>query len=260
MALHGKNANLEYDGANIVNLRSYTLSRIGETADATAMGDTWDVFLAGLTDFNATAEGLPQQALDTVALLGTGGDAEFSLLTGGTNHTAGVIVTRITETAVVDDVISLSYSFEGNDTAGFVTATSGGVAPTPSTNTIHGKHITAEWGVSPTAFVDVTGWTVTMSCPVSDATAADPINCGREKLAGTNTATATVTILTPDTDLPVLEGEEVALNLARTATLADGEYQGNAICTGSEQGVDRTGTETTTLSFQYTGIVALAVV
>ena len=259
MAYHGKNANVEYNGGNLANLTSFSLSRIGETADATAMGDTWDVFAAGLTDFNATAEGKSQVGLNTIALLGGTGDAEFSFQTGGVNSTAGVIVTGVTETAVIDDMISVSYSFEGSDTAGFTDLTTGGTAPTVSTNPIHGKHIKAEWGATPTAFADVTGWTFTGSCPTSDATAAHATNSGRVKLAGTNNGTATVTILTPNTALPVLEGAEVALLLHRSGTVSDGKYTGTAICTGSETGVDRTGTETTTLSFQYTGVVALAV-
>jgi hypothetical protein len=259
MAYHGKKGNLVYDGVNIANLQSYSLTRIGETADATAMGDTWDKFNAGLTDFNATAEGLSQVALDTTALIGGGGPAEFSFQDAGVNGTAAVIITGITETAVVDDNISISYSFEGNDTAGIVTATTGEAAATASTNTIHGKQLNGTWGVTPTAFADVVGWTVTMSCPVSDATAAHATNCGRVKLAGTNNATATVTILTPATDLVILEGVSGALNLFRSATATDGRYEGTAICTGSETGVDRTGTETTTMSFIYTGEVDLVI-
>ena len=257
MAYHGKSANIVYAAGNIANLQSYTLTRIGETADATAMADTWDVFNAGLTDFNATAEGLSQVALDTTELIGSGGATEFSFQAAGVNSTAAVIVTGITETAVVDDNISISYSFEGNATAGLVTATTGGVAATASTNSIHGKQLNGTYGETPTAFVDMVGWTVTMSCPVSDATAAHATNRGRVKLAGTKNATATVTILTPATDLVVLEGISGALNLHRSATNTDGRYEGTAICTGSETGVDRTGTETTTMSFIYTGEVDL---
>jgi hypothetical protein len=259
MAYHGKNGNIVSNGVNIANLESYSLSRVGETAPVTAMGDTWEVFLAGLTDFTATAEGKSQIALDTTALLGVSGSTEFSMQTAGVKQTAAAIVTGITETAVVDDAITISYSFEGNDAAGFVGVTTGGAAPTPSANAIHGKHIKAEWGPGATEFVDLTGWTITMSCPVSDATPAHATNCGRVKLAGANTATATVTMLTPDTDLVVLEGEEVALNLHRSQTNTDGRYEGTAICTGSETGVDRTGTEVTTMSFLYTGEVDLVV-
>lgn len=270
MAYHGKNGNIEFAGtatANIANLKSYTLSRVGETADATAMGDTWDVFDAGLTDFTASAEGLSQVSLDTTALLGDVGVAEFSMQTGGVNQTAGVIVTGITETAVVDDDITISYSLEGSDADGFTAATTGGTAPTNSTNTIHGKHIKAAWGTgltTDTDFIDITGWTITMSCPVSDATSAGavpipPATKGRVKLAGTNTATATITLLTPATDLAVIEGTTVALDLFRSQTITDGRYEGIAICTGSETGVDRTGTEVTTISFIYTGVVDLVV-
>jgi len=259
MAIHGKNGNLVYNAGDVVNLQSYTLNRIGETADATAMGDSWDVFNAGLTDFNATAEGLIAAGLDTTALLGTGGDAEFVVNAGGAFFTAGVVVTGITETATIDDNISISYSYEGNDSDGFTFTATGASPPAGSTNTIYGKKIKAEYGAVPTEFTDVTGWSITMSCPTSDSTVADATDHGRQKLAGTNTASATVTILTPDADLPVLEGATVALNLYRSQTNTDGRYEGTAICTGSDTGVDRTGTETTTLNFLYTGVVDLVV-
>ena len=145
---------------------------------------------------------------------------------------------------------------EGNDRDGLTQAGSG-TAPGGSVNAIHGKHLAAEFGASPTAFTDITGWTMTMTVGTSDATPAHPTECGRLRLAGIKTASATVTILTPATVLPVLEGVTGALNLARSATIGDGQYEGNAICTGSESGVDVNGTEITTLSFIYTGAVTL---
>ena len=253
MAYHGKKGNLVFNG-NLANLESFTLTRIGETANATAMGDTWDVFIAGLTDFNASAEGKSQVGLDTVALLGTSQAAtEFVMQDAGAEYTAGAIMTGITETATVDDIITLSYTFEGNDPAGLVFG-GAGTAPTPSANTIHGKHLQAQHGVS-TAFADITGWTMTMSTTVSDATVADATNVGRQKLAGTNTATATVTVLTPVTTIPITEGDEQALKLSRSATVTDGSYSGTAICSGVEMGVDRSGVENTTYTFTFTGVV-----
>jgi hypothetical protein len=263
MALHGKDGNL-IAGSEIVNLQNYTLTRVTETAETSSMSDTWGTFIAGLADFTATAEGKSQIGLDTPALLGTTEAAtEFSTATGGAEYTGGVIITGITETAVVDDVLSISYTFEGNDTAGLVYGASSGVSATGTDNPIHGKRIGAEWGITPTAFDDVRGWTITMTCPVSDSTVAHASNMGRTKLAGINTATATVTILTPTTDLALILPEVLTLNLTRDTTavtgIASGQYEGNAIRTGIENGVDATGTQITVISFQYTGVVDLAV-
>jgi hypothetical protein len=260
MALHGKTGNIQVDDVDLVNIQNWSLSEIGETGETTSMGDAFGTHLVGLTDFNATAEGKVAKALDTIALLGIGDvDANFVLDDGAGEYSGGVIVTGFTETAVVDDVIGVSYTLEGDDQTGLVYAASGDAA-VGAADAIHGKSISAEFGVTPTAFTDVRGWTVTGSVPVSDASVAHATLHGRQKLAGVKAVTATVTILTPATDLPVRAGDApFALNLSRTATLADGEYQGTAIFTGSEAGVDVTGTEITQLSFLYTGTVALAV-
>ena len=260
MALHGKDGNIQVGGSDLVNIQNWSLSLIGETGETTSMGDTFGQHLVGLTDFNATAEGKIAEGLNTVTLLGTSGvDATFIQDAGVGQYEGGAIVTGFTETAVIDDVISISYTIEGDDATGPVFSAAGD-AGAGAEKTIHGKAISAEFGVTPTAFIDVRGWTVTGSVPVSDASVAHATLHGRQKLAGVKALTATVTILTPATDLPVREGDApFLLNLARTATITDGEYQGTAIFTGSEAGVDVTGTEITQLSFLYTGTVVLAV-
>jgi len=261
MAIHGKGGNLDYGGADVANLKSFTMSRVDETADTTAMGDTWATFIPGLTDFTGSAEALSQTALDTPALMCASDSIIFSTAAGGAGYTSSVIVTGITETATVDDVLTVSYSYEGNSITVPTYGAATGTAPTASTGTIHGKNIKV---VSGGTIADVIGWSITMTCPVSDATAARapavPTECGRLKLAGVPTATATVTIITPSTVIPVLEGSAAAtLELWRTNTLGDGKYTGTALCTGSETSIDVTGTETTTMSFLYTGAVTLAV-
>lgn len=258
MALHGKGGNLSVAAADLVNLQTYALTRTGETAETSSMGDDWATFINGLTDFTGTAEGKSQIGLDTVALLGSAGSAVFSGANTGISYTGGVIISGITETATVDADITISYSLEGNDAAGLVFNASTGAAASGSSNAIHGKGIDAELATG-TSFTDITGWTFTGTVPVADTTVAHSLNCGRTKIAGIKTATATVTVLTPTTDLQVLEGVTAPqLNLWRAeATAATGYYTGAAICTGHEQGVDVTGAETTTYSFVYTGVVDL---
>ena len=262
MALHGKNATLSVDGGEIVNLENYTLTRVGETAEVTSMGDTWAAILAGLTDFNATAEGQSQIGLDTTALLGSGGNAIFSTASTGTGYTGGTIISGITETAVVDDSIKISYTFEGNDTAGLIYGAGTAEAASGSSDTIHGKSIDVEQKVTDTdvSFVDIQGWSITMSVPVHDATVAHASNKGRTKIAGIPTATATVTTLSQTDDYVVENGDTlVGLKLWRAeVTAATGYYTGAAICTGVDPGFSTTGVETTTYSFVYTGVVDLA--
>ena len=260
MALHGKTGNLLLDATAIVNLQNWTLNLIGETGEATSMGDTFAQHLVGMTDFNASAEGKSQIALDTIALLGsTATSANFVLDDGNGEYSAGAIVTGFTETAVIDDTISMSYTIEGNSATPPAFAASG-TAGVGAATAIHGKSITAEWGAVPTSFIGLRGWTVTGSVAASDASVAHATDNGRLKLVGVKNVTATVTILTPATDLPIREGSAPAvLNLGRSGTIGDGEYQGaTAIFTGSDSGVDATGTEITQLSFVYTGTVELA--
>ncbi len=258
MSLHGKGANLSVGGTNIANLQTFSLTRVGETSEVTSMGDIWAAFIAGMTDFNGTAEGKSQVGLDTTALLGSGGATIFSQVDGGTGYSAAAIITGITETASIDSEITCSYTFEGNDAAGLVYGAATGTAPTASTNPIHGKNIDAEYSTA-NSFSDIIGWSITMTAAFADASVAHATENGKLKLVGILTATATVTVLTPSADLDVLEGVTAAqLNLWRKeATAAHGYYAGEAICTGHEQGFDVTGAETTTYSFVYTGTVDL---
>jgi hypothetical protein len=258
MALHGKLGNNEFNGAAIANLESISFERIADIHDVSAMGDEWAVQLPGLTDFTVSAEGKSQIALDTIALLGAGGENEIVIQDGGANYTGAAILSAFTETAVTDDVITVSYTIDGNDAEGLAFLATGGTSPSGSSNTIHGKGIDAEYAAT-TSFADIRGWTVTASVPLSDTTVAHATNCGRTKIAGIKTATATVTILTPVAALPVDEGETVLLNLWREeVTEATGYYTGNAVCTNIQAGLSTTAEEVTVLSFTFEGTVDLA--
>jgi hypothetical protein len=260
MALHGKFGNNVFDGTALANLQTVDLTRVGDAHDVSSMGLDWSQQLTGLTDFSVSAEGKSQIGLDTIALLGSGGENEIVLQTTTASYTGAAILESFTETAVVDDVISVSYSIQGNDAEGLTFAATG-TAGIGDDDTIHGKHIDAEY-VAGTSFADIRGWTVTASVPLSDVTVAtspDPGNSGRLKIAGIKTATATVTILTPAAALPVNPGDTVvALQLWRVAEAeASGFYKGVAICTGADAGISTTGEEVTVLSFVYNGTVIL---
>jgi hypothetical protein len=258
MALHGKLGNNVFDSAATANLESISFERIADIHDVSAMGDDWAIQLPGLTDFTVSAEGKSQVGLDTVALLGAGGENEISMQDGGANYTGAAILSAFTETAVVDDVITMSYTIDGNDAEGLEYSATGGATPTGSSNTIHGKHIDAEYGTD-TSFTDIRGWTVTASVPLSDTTVAHATNCGRTKIAGIKTGTATVTVLTPVTTPPIDEGDIVPLKLWRAeATAATGYYTGSAVCTNIQAGISTTAEEVTVLSFTFTDTLDLA--
>ncbi len=264
MGIHGKNGNILLAGSTAVaNLTNWSLTRTNETAETSSMGDEWGQSITGLTDFTVAAEGKSKKGLDTVALLGSLQAAtELVTADGASEYSGGVIVSGITETSPVDSEITISYTFDGNDAAGLQFAASG-TAGSGAVDPIHGKHMSASIDVLPISadvlFTDITNWTMTMTVPLSDTTVAHATNCGRTKIAGIKTATATVTVLTPSAVLPIVEGESGLLKLNRSGTLSDGYYEGTAIFTGAEQGVDTTGAETTTISFIFTGAVTLEV-
>lgn len=256
---HGKAGNVDF-GDEIVNLQSWTLNAIGETAEATAMADTWQEHLPGLTDFTATVEGLSKKAVDTTALIGN--DASLDLQqdsTDGPHFEANAILVSLTETVNYENNGTISYSFEGNDEEGLSFTSSGGTAAAGTADAFHGKTMKAEYGVTPSEFTSIREWSITLIASTADTTAAHATNTGRTRLPGVFGATATVTTVALSSGPEVDEGVSGALNLARTQTLGDGEYQGTAICTLHETSVDRNGVELITYSFIYTGEVDLKV-
>lgn len=265
MPLHGKFGNLTLAGTALANLQTVDLTRVSDVADISSMGTDWAEFFAGLTDFTVTAEGKTPLGLNTLDLLGvaSGSESEIALQADGSDnskYTGKAILQSFTETATVDDVISISYQIEGNDESGLTFAGIGATQGSAPSDIIHGKSLDAEISVG-TSFSDIRGWTVTGSVPLSDVTVAHASNKGRLKIAGQKTVTATVTILTPLTEVTVDIGETVAvLQLWRKdSTAAHGYYTGAAICTNITHGMSTTSEEVTVFSFNYTGEVNLVI-
>jgi hypothetical protein len=255
---HGKTGLIDFGvaaGAPLQNIQTWTLTTIADTAESSSMGDLWQDFNAGLTDFNATAECLSQAGLDTVALLGSGqADVHFSYVLDGPNFVGGALISGITETASIDGNIAISYTIEGNDVDGLTYAATGGLAPSGNSNTLHGKQLHATAGVSIT---NPTEWSISMTAATADSTAAHATNTGRTRLAGLNGATATITAKA-DAGTEVAIGATVAMILGRSATIGDGQYTGTAICTGYELGVDVNDVDIITYSFVFTTAVVVA--
>ena len=262
MALHGKLGNNVLDGTALVNLKTVSLSETSEVMDTGAMGDSWASKLAGLTDFTVSAEGNSKAGLNLIALLGSEGENEIVIQSATTDSslTGAAILSAFTETAAVEDLITVSYTIEGNDSEGLSFADTGTDA-TGSAGALRGKHITAAYGTGPaTTLTDIKGWTVTGSVALSDATVAHASERGRKKIAGLKTVSASVTMLTPLTAvLPAVGGAAAPLTIQRSGTAADGTYSGNAVCSGHEFGIDVNNVETVTMSFVYDGVVTLTV-
>lgn len=252
---HGKTGNVNFDDGNIIHLQNWSVNSIGETVEQTGMGDSFAVHDEGLLDFNGTADGLSQKALDTVALLGTEGDCEFIWETAGATLEGNAILTGITETVSHEGNGTIAYTFEGSDETGLVIGTTG-VAPTATSDSFHGKECNADSGGP---IEGVRGWTVALSVSVADATAAHDTNRGRTKLAGIISGTATLVTISDGTYQITPGAAAVTLKLNRTATPADGFYEGSAICTGAEPGIDKDGVGIMTYSFIYTGTIDLKV-
>ncbi len=255
---HGKIGNIDFGvaaGAPIANLQTWSLTTIADTAESTSMGDIWQDHNAGLTDFNATAEGLSQIALDTVGIIGSEhADVDFTINEGGPAFVGGAIMTSITETVNIEGNGTISYTMEGDDAAGLVYNATGGSTPGGNSNSFHGKQLHASAGG---AITNPTEWSVTLTAAIADSTAAHASNTGRTKMVGTKGATATITAKA-DLGTEVVSGASVAMVLGRTATIGDGQYTGTAICTGYEFGVDRNDVEIITYSFIFTTAVVLA--
>ena len=255
---HGKIGNIDFGvaaGAPIQNLQTWSLTTIADTAESSSMGDTWQDFNSGLTDFNATAEGLSQKALDTVALIGSGhADVDFTLNQGGPAFTGGAILSSLTETVNIEGNGTISYTIEGNDEAGLSYNATGGSTPGGNSDTFHGKQLHASAGG---AITNPTEWSITLTAATADSTAAHASNTGRTRLAGFKGATATITAKA-DLGTEVVNGASVAMVLGRTATIGDGQYTGTAICTGYEFGVDANDVEIVTYSFVFETAVVLA--
>lgn len=254
MAYHGKNGNVKFTTA-LVNIGNWSASTSADIDDATAMGDEWAEHLIGHTDFSATAEGKSKKELDTPALIGSTGTLslvfEGAASTGGPHLSGAAILTSLTETVDHEATATLSYSFEGNSAAGLVYSATGGDLATGVADAFHGKACSANFNG---AIANVRGWSVTMSCTTDETTIAG--QTGKTRLAGQNTAEATLTCLA-DGAPQITYGDQQTLNLNRTATPADGYYEGTATCTGAEPGTDKDGVATISFSFQFTGEVQI---
>jgi len=116
-AYHGKTAKINFNTSDIFKGQSWTLSTACDTADSTGMQDTWEEHVGGLTDFTAAVDGLAETTVDYCSLIAT--EATLNLYIDNTNYfTATAILTSCTETASIEGVGTISYTFEGDSATG----------------------------------------------------------------------------------------------------------------------------------------------
>ena len=121
---HGKNASFTAAQGTFLGsaTNSWTVTTLADIADATEMGDTWEESVDGLTDFNASVESNVSLTANYIEDLGVSGELTFQVVSGGPNLVGTAILTGISETTTIDDIGKVSQTYEGNDAAGLVFA------------------------------------------------------------------------------------------------------------------------------------------
>ncbi len=263
MAYSGHLGTIAFDATSLANINEWTLNATAEEVATLVFGDAWESSAVGRTDVNVSCSGLAQKTLDVVALVGATA-ANLILGMQAASGPAFTISTAIlesyTETAAIDAMGTASYTFQGNDTLPPIYGATDGVVAAALSNAYHGKNSNALFGGVPTVFTDIQSWTITLNAALHDATAMHASENGILRVAGVNSATASVTCLKSDGDREVQEGVTGALELHRTnGTAADGSFEGSSVCTGVTIGVNTDSVETITYNFKYTGAVSFVV-
>jgi len=120
MTTHHGNAGLMKVGANTVGeMKSWSISTSIETADDSAMGDAWKSHLVGQKKWSGEAEvhfdgaDTAQAACIEGASIALAGYPEAAG-SGAHYFTGTATVTKVDVKATMNDIVSMSVSFEGN--------------------------------------------------------------------------------------------------------------------------------------------------
>lgn len=121
MAVHKGSEGLVKIGVNTVaEVKSYSIEESGDTVETTSLGDTARTYLPSLTTFSGTIEchwdetdstgqgALTIGAQVTLNLYPEGDDS------GDSYYSGDVIVTGVSRSAAMDDIVAATYSFQGN--------------------------------------------------------------------------------------------------------------------------------------------------
>lgn len=121
MAVHKGSEGLVKIGVNTVaEVKSYSIEESGDTVETTSLGDTARTYLPSLTTFSGTIECHWDETDSTgQGALTIGAQVTLNLYpegdgSGDSYYSGDVIVTGVSRSAAMDDIIAATYSFQGN--------------------------------------------------------------------------------------------------------------------------------------------------
>ena len=257
MAYSGHLGTIAFTATSLANINEWSMDAIVEDVTTIVFGAAWEASANGRTDVSVSCSGFAQKTLDTVALVG-GTAANLILGLQAASGPAFTISTAIlesyTETASIDAMGAASYVYQGNDTLPPIYGATDGIVAAALSGAYHGKNSKAYFGATPTLFTDILSWTITINAQLHDVSPMHATENGIVRAVGVKSATASVTCLKSTGDRQIQEGSTAAaLELHRTATQSDGSFEGSAICTSVNIGVNADGIETITYNFKFTG-------
>lgn len=122
MAVHKGSEGLVKIGANTVaEVKSYSIEESADTVETTKMGDTARTYLPSLTTFSGTIE-CHWDETDTSGqgAMTIGAQVTLNLYPEGDNasesdsyYSGNVIITGVSRSAAMDDIVAATYSFQG---------------------------------------------------------------------------------------------------------------------------------------------------
>lgn len=121
MAVHKGSEGLVKIGVNTVaEVKSYSIEESGDTVETTSLGDTARTYLPSLTTFSGTIECHWDETDSTgQGALTIGAQVTLNLYpegdgSGDSYYSGDVIVTGVSRSAAMDDIVAATYSFQGN--------------------------------------------------------------------------------------------------------------------------------------------------
>ncbi len=114
--ISGKNGALSVDGGttNVAQLTAWTITQNAETIEASYMGANWKCIKPGMASWEGTAEAIFDTD-ETYPVIGTVVALVAYEQSGIVTYSGNAIVTSIETSVGVEDMITASLSFTGDD-------------------------------------------------------------------------------------------------------------------------------------------------
>lgn len=117
--IKGSEGIVKVGAATVAEVKSYSIEETADTVETTSMGDSARTYKASLTTFSGTVECHLDEA-DTTAqgAMSIGAEVTLNLYpqgdeSGDVYYTGDVIITGISRSASMDDIVAATYSFQG---------------------------------------------------------------------------------------------------------------------------------------------------